>query len=632
MRRGTRLLHLAAASLALGGMAAFTAAASERISGTVVRDLYYGEVLFQFYKEDDFAALTHLMAAEQAGRIPHHEAEAELLLGGLYLSYGQHDRAAQIFERLLAANSDPETRDRAWFYLGKLRFQRALYAEALASFAKVGSKLPEALAAEMPMLVAECHMAQGHFDEAAAQLAKWKSPGEWSNFTRYNLGVSLVRTNRFAEGAALLDAVGQKGAASPEAKSLRDKANLALGYAYLQASDGAHARPVLERIRLRGPFSTKALLGVGWADALAQDYRAALVPWSELADRDLLDSAVQESFLAVPYALGKLNASGEAVERYKTALGSFDTEIGHIDEAIVRARTGELIPAMLTSDDRELGRWYWQLKKLPDLVESRYLYHLMADHAFQEGLKNFRDLRTLAAYLDDWRQKIDVFNDMVSTRSQAFEQRRPATDARLESLDVAGIRARRDAAASQLQLAEQSRDVTLMADAKERDEWQRLVALEAAPRWSAPENAEARERQRFLKGFLLWSLDRDYKLRLWRAQRSLRQLDRTLGELESRVAHIREARAKEPGRLTAMSGRIAELGPRISAMQTAVNGALQEQENGLAALAVAELQAQKQRLSSYRIQARFALANLYDQAASSPVRRSGVTPAEGPRP
>jgi tetratricopeptide (TPR) repeat protein len=428
MHRPTRLLRRRAATLAVGGMMACGALqASERISGAVIRDLYYGEVLFHFYQQDDFAALTHLLVAEQGGRIPHHEAEAELLLGGLYLSYGQHDRAAQIFERLLAANSDPQTRDRAWFYLGKVRYQRGLYAQALQSFAKAGKHLPDALAAELPMLIAECHMAQGHFDEAAAELANWKSPGEWANFTRYNLGVSLVRMNRFADGAGLLDAVGRQSVTGNEARSLRDKANLALGYAYLQAGDGARARPVLERVRLRGPFSSKALLGVGWADALAEDYRGALVPWSELASRDLLDSAVQESFLAVPYALGKLEARGEAIDRYKTALGSFDTELAHLDEAIGRARSGELIPALLTTDDRQLGRWYWQLTKMPDLVESRYLYHLMADNSFQEGLKNYRDLTALSAYLDDWRQKIDVFNDMVSTRSQAFELRRPAT-------------------------------------------------------------------------------------------------------------------------------------------------------------------------------------------------------------
>lgn len=634
MRRGARLASRLAAALAGGAIIACgTSQGSEGHAGGVVRDLYYGEVLFHFYQQDDFTALTHLLAAEQAGRIPHNEAEAELLLGGLYLSYGQHDHAAEIFERLLAANSDPRTRDRAWFYLGKVRYQRGLYAQALQSFAKTGKNLPDALAAELPMLVAECHMGQGHFDQAAAVLASWKNPGEWANFTRYNLGVSLVRVNRIAEGAGLLDAVGRQSVTGSEAKSLRDKANLALGYAYLQAGDGTRARPVLERVRLRGPFSSKALLGVGWADVLAEDYRGALVPWSELANRDLLDSAVQESFLAIPYALGKLEAHADAVERYKSALGSFDTELQHLDEAIGRARDGKLIPALLSTDDRQLGRWYWQLAKLPDLTESRYLYHLMADHSFQEGLKNYRDLSALSAYLDDWRQKIDVFNDIVATRTQAFELRQTAIDARLASLDLADIRARRDAAARELKLAAESRDPTLLADGRERDQWERLIALESTPGWSAAENADARERQRVLKGFLKWNIEREFKVRLWRAQHQLRRLDRELAVLDTKASEVSSARQREPQRLAAMGARIAALAPRISTMQLAVNGTLQAQEATLVAMAVDELAAQKQRLSSYRIQARFALANMYDRAAAaSPPGRAPAARDEAAKP
>ena len=58
-------------------------------------------------------ALTHLLAARAANRVPHHDAESQLLLGGLYLSYGQHRQAATIFERLLADDPAAAVRDRA---------------------------------------------------------------------------------------------------------------------------------------------------------------------------------------------------------------------------------------------------------------------------------------------------------------------------------------------------------------------------------------------------------------------------------------------------------------------------------------------------------------------------------------
>ena len=52
-------------------------------------------------------------------------------------------------------------------------------------------------------------------------------------------------------------------APTEELAALRDKANLALGYAWLKADRPADAKRVLQRVRLEGPQSNKALLGVG---------------------------------------------------------------------------------------------------------------------------------------------------------------------------------------------------------------------------------------------------------------------------------------------------------------------------------------------------------------------------------
>ena len=142
LRAGRKLL---AGVLAVG--ACLSARADDVAAPTAIRDLYYGEALFQFYQDEHFDALTHLLAARAAGRVGNHEAESELLLGGLYLHYGQHVRAEEIFNRLLTQDVAPSVRDRAWFYLGKVRYQRGLHEDALAAFARVSGALPDGLAA-----------------------------------------------------------------------------------------------------------------------------------------------------------------------------------------------------------------------------------------------------------------------------------------------------------------------------------------------------------------------------------------------------------------------------------------------------------------------------------------------------
>lgn len=608
------LCGLTALLLLAGGTAL---RAAEPVSGSVVRDLYYGETLFQFYQDEHFDALTHLLVARDSGRVSNHEAESELLLGGLYLHYGQHIRAEQIFSRLLQDSSEPEVRNRAWFYLGKVRYQRSLYAEALDAFDRVAGALPANLDAELPMLKAQAYLALGRFDAAVALLDGWQGPESWVAYARYNLGVALLGLNRSDEAIRQLDRLGRGSAGSAELRDLRDKANLALGYIYLQQGRDSEARPVLARVRLNGPFSAKALLGAGWADAAAQDYRAALTPWLELRDRDLLDSAVQESLLAIPYAWARLDAHSEAAAGYQAALDAYDAEIAKLDVAISGSRSGQLVPAMLSADDARIGRWYWQLEDLPDSVENRYLYDLVARHSFQEGLRNVRDLAALSANLDEWQSKLSAFEEMVNTRRMAHAQREGRVVAGLDRAGIDELQARRDVLAAHLARVAETRETTGLATTEELDHWQRLDALGKSPLLTSAAAGDAAERHRVLKGVLSWNLDRDYKYRLWQQQRNLAELDALLEQAQAAHASGQSARQDTPAELDRFAARIAGLAPRISNMQATLARDRADEEQRLQAMAIGVLNEQRERLLSYRVQAQFALATIYDRAASA---------------
>lgn len=616
--RRVRAGHVLLAAVLAAG-ASLPVRAGDVAAPTAIRDLYYGETLFQFYQDQHFDALTHLLAARAAGRVSNHEAESELLLGGLYLHYGQHVRAEEIFNRLLTQEVAPSVRDRAWFYLGKVRYQRGLHEEALAAFARVSGALPDGLAAELPMLQAQSLMALERFDSAAELLDGWQGPDGWAPYARYNLGVAFVRLNRLDDGARQLDRVGRSSPSSPELLDLRDKANLALGYAYLQQSLDGQARPVLERVRLESPFANKALLGVGWADAATNDFRGALAPWLELKDRDLLDSAVQESLLAVPYAYAQLEAHGSAAEGYQSALAAYDAEIANLDGAISRAQgaDGSLINALLATDDPGVGRWYWELAELPDSSEGRYLYHLIADHRFQEGLRNVRDLGALSTHLEEWRGKLVAFEDMVDTRRQAYAEREPRLRDGLDQVDLTTLKARRDAVAGRLAAIENERDVAGLATDEERDRWQRLAAVGADPALAAPGNEALRERHRLLTGVMAWDLDRDYQYRLWQQRRNLRELDALLARASRGQDGAVTARNDTPAELDGFAGRIAAVVPRIERMQNLIAQARGQQEQRLQALAIDTLKDQRERLAAYRVQAQFALATIYDRAATA---------------
>ena len=370
-------------------------AADGKPEATVVKDAHYGEVLFYFYQEDYFPAIVRLLAAQKQTQLENHMDESELLLGGLYLSYGHHTRAAEIFERLLADNVEPEIRDRTWFFLAKIWQQRGYLAESQGALDNIQNELPRFLEAERHMLQAQLHIDNSHHDKAIAVLQDWPRKDSWANYAKFNLGVALVRSGRVNAAAELLGELGDLEPLNEEMSSLRDKSNLALGYAYLQDGQPQAAKTPLNRVRLEGPFSNKALLGVGWADAENENFRRALVPWMELRGRDLLDSAVQESMLAIPYALAELDSVSQAADHYMNAIEAFYEETNRIDLAITNIQSGALLNEFLDSDQDQTTGWYWKLEELPDGPESRYLYHLLATHKFQEGLKNYRDLHYL---------------------------------------------------------------------------------------------------------------------------------------------------------------------------------------------------------------------------------------------
>ena len=586
--------------------------------GVPIKDLHYGEVLFYFFKSDYFSAITRLRAAQLQERVQNHDQEAELLLGGLFLSYGQHKEAAQIFQRLLDGNVEDSVRDRAWFFLAKVLYQRTYYKEAENALNQIKGDLPRELDTERQMLRAQIYLFDERYGEAIALLESWDGPDDWIAYAQFNLGVALVRLGRLEEGARILEEVGTIEAETEETLALRDKANLALGYAYIQGEQADLAKPILQRVRLEGPFSNKALLGVGWADAEAERYRKALVPWMELRSRDLLDPAVQESLLAIPYALGKLDANRQAADHYVNAIEAFNEEINRIDAAISTIRQGDMLDVLMSNDvPDELG-WFWYLEQLPSSNVNHYLYHLLATHEFQEALKNYRDLKFMQGNLGQWDESMIAFQDMLDTRDAAYQQRLPMIEESLGKFDLDAMMEKRLEYESRLNSIGKNEDILGLATPKEQAIWNQLMAIEdklaGFPRDAALD--EAREKHKLLKGVLLWKLTESYKARLWRDRKGIKDLDRALKEAQRRYVLVERAQEEAPRRTQQFAQRIDALYPRLDTLQGRVDQALVDQDLYIQDVAVNELEAQKQRLGTYLVQARFALATIYDQSSS----------------
>jgi len=601
-----------------------------------VRDLSYGDVLYYFYQDDYFDSITRLLAAQELNRLPNTQGEADLLLGGLYLSLGEHVEAGKIFEKLLSANTSENVRNKAWFYLGKVWYQRGYLQESERALNKVSDRIQPRISAERYMLLAQLMLREDRYDDAIAALGAWHGAPDWTAYAQFNLGVALVRKGRLPDAIAHLDQVGRMETKSEELLALKDKANLALGFALLQAQRAADARPILERVRLDGPFSSKALLGVGWADSALGQFKRALVPWLALQKRSLLDSAVQESYLTVPYAYNQLGATGQAATYYNSAIESYDAETSRLDQSIEEIRSGSLLDRLLTDDKQDALTWYWQLKTIPDAPESRYLYQLLASNEFQEGLKNYREINFMGRNLDAWREDLAAFDDMLDTRGQAYDEEVPKADALMSTTDLAALTQQRVDFESRIDNIEKSNDVAAMGTADEQRNWASLKRIEAylVRHPDDPDLAEMRDRLRFLKGVMYWRLSQSFKARLWNERRSVKELEASLVETQKRAGLVKEARQTMPSSTGTFAGRVTAVQARIDQLEARLADLSGQQNRYLQALAIRELQAQKRRIEVYQVQARYELAAIYDKASTSdrtsPASRPGATGAPSP--
>jgi len=627
------------------GMLAFSSVVLAAPLPSAVKDPHYGEVLYEFYQQNYFSSAVKLLTARQLKRLKHHDADSELLLGGLYLSYGLHSDAEEIFNKLIDDAVAPEVRDRAWFYLGKIRYQKQLFNEAEVALSRVGDALDESLQEEFRILKANLLMAQKKYTAAATVLQGLvdNESEQKANYARFNLGVALIRASRGKdgqeknhqekgdeekdfrkeEGLNLLRQVAKLKSDVSDQKALRDKANLVLGFSLIKTMP-VEAKHFLQRVRLTGPFSNKALLGLGWAEVELQRYEAALVPWGELATRERTDPAVFEALLGRGNALERLRAFPQAMESYSNAIAIFERELAALNDTVVAVKAGRLWADLLAQVSRNEMGWFWEAEFLPDTPEARYLPVVMAEHGFHEAIKNLRDLWFLDRNLSDWMTGVPAFENMLALRRATYEAQLDKLTPEQTLGHVQDVRISRDIYADELVRIGKTKDAFQLLTGKEQKLMQRLKKVEERiwrlsnqPGRHMQRLDSYRDRYRLYKGLLDYKVETTYAIRFRQVKKSLNSLDAELEETLQRQNSLQRVRGSAPVNFDAYAQNINNKRQRITLLRKEIKAAFDEQQRQLQEMVDVELDVLRARLVDYLDQARFSLAHLQDLAAEA---------------
>lgn len=528
------------------------------------------------------------------------------------LSFGMRDRAEHIYRTVAAAAADPGEYGKARLRLAEFEYERGYFDQARATLLRAREKLPQELEQDWQDLYSRVLLALGRYNEAIEVLDTLLGDDVRTAYLRYNLGVAMINDGRLAEGRTALDRVGRQLGNSEEVRALRDKANVTLGWHFLQSQLGGSAKPVFGRVRTEGPHSNRALLGMGWSELapqgrrqtrteLAEDkalrelndpfgtfstlgvlmrrgylddpyeragirsfrragtakgeddaLRRAIAIWSELLDRNPLDPAVQESWLAVPYALDQLGAYSQALEYYERAAERLDQARKLTTDAMHSLRSGRMVETILARDAGSEAGWMWELRDLPDAPETYALQSLIAEHRYVETLKNYRDVRMMLDLVQGWETGVKGFDAAFVNAGGAA---RPGVEPTVQ-----------------------------FARAKQN--------------WKLPyENLE---------------LDLDSATQLSAPGQYLRRPDFRRPVLPPlKLSAI-------PSRFDGPYERVQRIKKRGDTLKPALEAAARASAKRLQALGLEELNAQKRQVDKYLVETRFALARIYDGALPEP--------------
>jgi len=603
-----------------------TSAAAGTLAPKELRDLYFGEALYYAFQDQWFDAISrldtelaqyHRVDEPERDTLHYHVNQAEFDVGDFELAYRMHQRAGRAIKAVIEGNVDEPVRNEAIFRLARIYFRKDQPADAEYAIERISGVVPPEIRDDLASLRAQIDMANGRFDEAAGVLKGLQDSKSYAGFATYNLGIALMREGKEEEGRQYLDKAGQLLSDNALALAIKDKANLVLGTKLLKDKDYEDAKQVLDRVRLSGPFSDRALLASGWADAFRGRFDRALVPWSTLVTREVTDASVQEAMLAVPYAYGKLNVYGTAAVMYESALAKFSSEIDKLDASIKSIQDGHFLKALVRDELKQDADWVVKLRKLPETPETYYLLELMASHDFQESLKNYLDLEQLRKKLEIWNSDLDAYEDLIAKRRAYYEAVLPDIDRAFRRLD------------SQMRLRLEQRDrieqrlkamlvvprPDYLATAEERIAGERITALEnQLTSGGKAMSYEVEARIERLRGVLHWNIYTDYDRRFTEAYKHLRDLNHEIEVLKKQYESFVRTRQAATQSYEGYDDVISNQRSLIGEAQKKVDELMASQGSMLETMAVNELTSRRERLVEFQTKARFAMADSYDRA------------------
>ncbi|MEE4249950.1 MAG: hypothetical protein V2I38_05130 [Alcanivoracaceae bacterium] len=575
-----------------------------------VVDPGYGAILFDYYQQNWFAAMSQALMALETGTLPTQRPQAQVLLGALYAHYGMPDEAEKLFRALLADSVDPALAPSIWLHLAELHYRKQRYAQALTLLDEQIGTPPEELTRQFHALRTRVLMRMGRFEETGDALG-YLNEDTLSAYLRYNLAVSRINSGDGESGERLLWQVANLPPADDETNALKDRAMLALGVHYLRTNQAEQARNLLRAARLDGSYSETALLLHGRAWIASDEPQRALGSLQTLAQRSLQFEETQEALLSLPWLFQTLGDFGRAATGYRHAISRYTEHYRYLASLEGEIRSGKWFADLVQEP-----AWSTAMEALPPFAPGRVesfatFRHLFASHAFHSRWRDYHEQLRQINLLQSWQQRLPAIEEMVAAQMRKHRQQVPLAEEMLAALQQAGWPQQLQEVEKRFLHGRDTNDLSMFATEEERKLLSAVQEVESLmARWPDRIKPEQRERLALQKGLLLWQLQENSVPRQWQREKQIKEIGVLLAETDRLSDRVAAAASGDSHRVVSLGHQLAGLYNEIAQLEVRGNKLLQRQQQAIEALALVQIESTRQRLKAFTAESWSALGDL----------------------
>ena len=585
------------------------------------QDALYGQALFSLHSGEYQKAL----GLNQALQKRHHKNTPLLKIqqATAQLGLGMSQQAKKHYKKLLTAKSSKlishGTRAQAWFYLAKHFYNKGMWLTALQAIHQVkrGHLNPQ-LKDEFHFIAATLELFQGKAKQADKHILAISPQSMWAAYAFLNLAVSYTERDVHINQ---VDAVFEKAKMltkyTQHPESLEDKINLMAGQFFFATGRGRSAIKHLKEVSLDGAFTSKALLTYGWALTEQWQYHDALQPWYMLkTNHSPLNQDVQETLIAIPHLLEKLNAKVMALGAFDYAGEQYEMIYKQLEESAKRLNTGEFIEPLLAQQIPDKWGAFAPIDlSLPNHPDRIYLKDVMSKSYFQGELKNLRDLHVMRSQLNSGIEQLNAFEKVQIARRDEYQQVKTDKRINLTSRQLLQLNKRYKALRATIDKAFKNPNGVGLASEFEKSQLASFKQLKTDFK-ALNENRHYLQRLRRVEGVLKWALSQRYYERKKEVSKNLAILDGKIKQTRNQLKAAKLAFRSTPKSFNGFDKKVASLRIQYQLQLKRLDVVYQKQREKVGGIVKLDIKKRQKLVMDYQLQARLAAARLFDETSN----------------